>query len=265
MNRKSRVNLGETRLLKGLEDRLDLLKLIGLGLIFGLGAAVPIGPINTEIARRTLKRGMFFGIAFGSGAVLVDIVYASCASLGLGVHLKDNKILHACLSIGGFILLTVLGLLTLRGAARAYRHRKDVKAQLVPDEPTTTTSLPDRGALQYQPKLAQKMIKPETESSGLIRNFISGVMMTGLNPYTLMFWFVALPAGPGKLLEQSHRDVPALLLGVIVGTFGWVLVFSGLLGLLKKFSHDSWIIIADLIGGVTLLGFAAFSLWMLKF
>jgi len=240
---------------------LDLLKLFGLGLVFGLGAAVPIGPINTEIARRTLKRGAIFGIAFGSGAVLVDIIYATCSSFGFGVHLKDNRTLHIALSVGGFILLTVLGLLTLRGAVRAWKHRRDVKAHRVPNDPTTTTSLPDKGALQYQPKLAQKMIKPETESSGLIRAFVSGVMMTGLNPYTLIFWFVALPGGPGKLLSESHRDVPALLLGVFVGTFGWVLVFAGLLGYLKKFSHDSWIIFADVIGGVTLLGFAAFSLW----
>lgn len=255
------MNLGETRLLKGPVERLNLLKLIGLGLVFGLGAAVPFGPVNAEIARRALKRGSIFGIALGTGAVVIDILYAACASFGIGIHLRDNRALHIALSVGGFILLTVLGLLTLRGALRAYRHRSVTKRERLPDEAASTASIPEVDVLKYQPRLTQKVIKPETESSGVIRTFITGVMMTGLNPYTLMFWFVALPAGPGKLLERTSRDVPALLLGVFLGTFGWVLTFAALLGILKKFSRDSWIILADLVGGVTLLGFAVFSLW----
>ena len=36
---------------------------IANGVLIGLGAAVPIGPVNVEIARRTLRSGWAAGVA----------------------------------------------------------------------------------------------------------------------------------------------------------------------------------------------------------
>ena len=52
------------------------LGLFARGVIFGLGAAVPIGPVNVEIARRTLRAGFRSGFFLGCGAVTIDVTYA---------------------------------------------------------------------------------------------------------------------------------------------------------------------------------------------
>ena len=62
--------------------------LILKGVALGLGAAVPIGPVNVELARRTLRGGFSRGFALGCGAVTADVTYAILASFGLGPVLK---------------------------------------------------------------------------------------------------------------------------------------------------------------------------------
>ena len=49
----------------------------------GLGAAAPIGPVNVEIARRSLRSGFGSGAAVGFGAVTVDVSYAILTGIGL--------------------------------------------------------------------------------------------------------------------------------------------------------------------------------------
>jgi threonine/homoserine/homoserine lactone efflux protein len=225
-----------------------------LGVAFGLGAAVPIGPINTEIARRTLRDGMLAGICFGFGAVAIDIIYASAASLGIGVHLQKNRTFEIIVTLVGFLLLLTLGVLTLRGAYKAWRSRRTGVADGLSLEAPPAAG----GALDYQPRMPQ--IAQKYTGTSLPRSFITGFLMTGLNPYTWAFWFVALPAAFSKQIEQASRDLPALLLGVLVGTGGWVVAFSGLLGWLRRYSREGWIILADVVGGLTLLGFAVVAL-----
>ncbi|HEY2589318.1 MAG TPA: hypothetical protein VGI81_26470, partial [Tepidisphaeraceae bacterium] len=59
------------------------IRLIGRGIALGIGAAVPIGPVNVEIARRTFRGGFPAGFALGCGAVTVDVSYAILSSLSL--------------------------------------------------------------------------------------------------------------------------------------------------------------------------------------
>src|SRR6187551_2601489 len=53
------------------------------GVLLGLGAAVPIGPVNVQIARQALRNGFGAGFALGCGAVTVDVFYAALTSVGV--------------------------------------------------------------------------------------------------------------------------------------------------------------------------------------
>jgi threonine/homoserine/homoserine lactone efflux protein len=44
--------------------------LLLFGILLGMGAAIPIGPINLEIIRRNLRFGTSFGIATGMARAL---------------------------------------------------------------------------------------------------------------------------------------------------------------------------------------------------
>src|SRR5438067_13866243 len=97
-------------------------QLIGIFLkavILGLGAAAPIGPVNVEIARRTLRGGFRAGFALGCGAVTVDVTYAVLASFSLRPVLSRPWLLNV-IGIAGAALLAYLGISCLRhGVARA--------------------------------------------------------------------------------------------------------------------------------------------------
>lgn len=243
------------------EAWLDFVHLFLFGLAFGIGAAVPIGPINTEIARRSLKHGPGMGVAFGGGAVLVDMVLATAACLGIGVRLESSGIFRVMITVGGFVILTVLGLVTLHGAVKAWKAHKRAKAD--PEHFEQNLIPPGEGKLlNYQPRMPNVplMNVSEANNRSAVRTFLTGFMMTAINPYTLMFWFVVLPAVASKQITEASRDLPALLGGVFAGTFGWVVAFSGLMGYLKRWSKDWWVILADLVGGAALLTFAVLAL-----
>src|SRR5438552_17351976 len=92
------------------------------GLLLGIGAAAPIGPVSVEIARRTLKGGFRAGFALGCGAVTVDVTYAIFSSLGVA-QLVNHPIFYRAIQIAGASLLTLLGVMSWIGAIRAGRAR----------------------------------------------------------------------------------------------------------------------------------------------
>src|SRR5258708_21256991 len=94
--------------------------MLARGCLLGIGAAAPIGPVNVEIARRTLRSGFRAGFALGCGAVTVDVAYAVCVSLaGPGLQsIQSHKVASAALGFAGGALLAYLGISCLRHAAR---------------------------------------------------------------------------------------------------------------------------------------------------
>src|SRR5205085_2931340 len=109
--------------------RMDL-SMLARGCLLGIGAAAPIGPVNVEIARRTLRNGFRAGFALGCGAVTVDVAYAVCVSLiGVGLQrVQMHRGASAALGIAGGALLAYLGISCLRHAAKA----KDIDVSAPP-------------------------------------------------------------------------------------------------------------------------------------
>lgn len=195
------------------------------GILFGLGAAVPIGPVNIEIARRSLRGGFLAGVALGCGAVTVDVTYTVLYAVGVS-RFTQNPWVYWPLAISGVLLLGYLGVLSLRGARTAARgHLLDA------------SSVPS-----------------------LHGGYLTGLLMTATNPMTLAFWFTVLPALAGTLTDQPARDLPVICVGVFLGAIGWVLAFSGLLGVAGRFRKPWWLTAADEIGGAMLLALAGAAL-----
>lgn len=204
------------------------------GVLLGLGAAAPIGPVNVEIARRTLRAGFRHGFALGCGAVSVDVFYAVLSSLSLGAFLQRPAVLGP-VRVAAVVLLLYLSFLCFRGARRTWRARGDA---LTSDAPPSTARRPSlRGA------------------------YLTGVLMTLLNPMTVVFWFVGVPGTVGSITQDPRGDLPMICAGVFIGTLGWVVAFAGLLSFAGRYRRNSWLVAADLLGGVTLLCFALASLW----
>jgi threonine/homoserine/homoserine lactone efflux protein len=191
------------------------------GVLCGLGAAIPIGSVNIEIGRRTLRWGFSAGFFLGCGAVTVDVAYALAYSVGLARYI-DSLGLYWPMTIAGIALLSWIGIASLRSAHRAL-HR-----ELLDDAPAGS---PHGG-------------------------YLTGLLMTATNPLTLGFWFTTLPALAGTITVQPQRDMPIICIGVFVGALSWVILFAGLLSLAGRFRRPWWMAAADVIGGLMLLSLA---------
>ena len=201
--------------------------LIYKGIALGLGAAIPIGPVNVEIARRTLRGGMWPGFALGCGAVSVDVTYAILSSLSFSRALARPAIANSIGMVGGLFLL-YLAFLSLRGAVRDWRA----------DPLASTPAVVSRGG-----------------------SYITGVLMTLFNPMTLAFWFLAVPATLGTITKDPARDLPMICGGVFIGTGAWVVTFSGGLAVAGRWRRNWWLAAADAAGGIVLFCFGAVQVW----
>jgi threonine/homoserine/homoserine lactone efflux protein len=203
------------------------------GVLFGIGAAAPIGPVNVEIARRALRHGFFAAFAVGCGAVTVDVTYAILASLSVGRWLQTDQASRAWfywpMTIAACGFLSFLGIMGIRGA-RAMA-RADILLQ------------------SHDGASARKLPNVPRNASG----YVTGLLMTGLSPMTLAFWFVVLPKWAGDIAQQPARDLPIIVLGVFVATIGWVIGFSGLLSFAGRWRRRWWMVAADEFGGAMLL------------
>ena len=207
-----------------------MIGLLWKGILLGLGAAAPIGPVNVEIARRALRHGFRGGLMLGLGAVTVDVAYAILASLGLRPIL-DRAPIQITLSLAGAALLIYLGIQCLRSAFRPLPNLADAQTLHPPTSP-----------------LAR-------------HHYATGLLMTSLNPMTLAFWFVVLPGLAGQLSPDPARDLPWICAGVFAGALSWVLFFTSIITWAGNRKRRRVAFVADLFGGVMLLTFAGLAIW----
>jgi L-lysine exporter family protein LysE/ArgO len=119
------------------------------GFLLGLGAAVPLGPINVLIMSNALRR---YGaaVALGSGAMSADITYLLLILLGLFRFMEDPAI-KLVMAVAGSAFLLYLSWLIFKGRNEPVHLQKIEKAQI-------------------------------------FYNWLKGYTLTLLNPYTVIFW-----------------------------------------------------------------------------
>src|SRR5574344_2816228 len=88
-----------------------ILDLVLKGMLIGVIASAPMGPVGILCIQRTLNKGRWYGFVTGIGAALSDIVYALFTGLGMSfvmdfVNNAQNKFY---LQISGSLLLLVFG------------------------------------------------------------------------------------------------------------------------------------------------------------
>jgi threonine/homoserine/homoserine lactone efflux protein len=167
----------------------------------------------------------------GCGAVTVDVFYAvvtSVASVALR-WVNEAKWLTNTLSIAAAIFLGYLAYLCLRsGLAGHVAVEGDAE------------NAPARSKWSH---------------------YVTGLMITALNPMTLGFWFIAVPGAVGSQSSGKSFGLPLVCGGVFLGAFSWVCGFTWLVGHLKTFGGQRWLRWIDFAGGLLLLAFALGAIW----
>ena len=60
-----------------------ILNIIWKGLLIGIVASAPMGPVGVLCVQRTLNKGRWYGFVTGCGAALSDLIYALITGLGM--------------------------------------------------------------------------------------------------------------------------------------------------------------------------------------
>lgn len=119
------------------------------GFLLGLGAAVPLGPINILIMNLALKsypKAFFLGF----GAMSADITYLLLTLFGLTFFMKIWWV-NLIFTIFGAVFLFYLAYLI-------FKNRKN------------------------------SIQKQDIKGSEILKNYLKGYLLTLLNPYTVIFW-----------------------------------------------------------------------------
>ena len=120
------------------------------GFILGLGAAIPLGPINILIMNNAIRK-YSNGVAIGVGAMSADAVYLILILVGI-VGFLNNIIILNILGILGVLFLGYLSIII-------YKNRNN-----------------------------EIKLHNEKTQSNIFKKYLQGFFLTLLNPYTIAFW-----------------------------------------------------------------------------
>lgn len=90
---------------------IDILDLMYKGVLIGILASAPMGPVGILCVQRTLNKGRWYGFITGVGAALSDIFYALITGFGMSfvMDLITNPKNLFMLKITGSVLLLLFG------------------------------------------------------------------------------------------------------------------------------------------------------------
>ena len=210
-------------------EPVNTLELVIKGLIVGILASAPMGPVGVLTIQRTLNKGRWYGMVTGLGAAVSDIIYAAISLLGMSFvmdFIENPRNMFWFKVIGG-ILLMFFGI---------YTYLSNPTNNLRPANP-------NKGSLWH--------------------NGITGFLVTFSNPLIILL-FIALMARfefvvPEHYWEQGLGYI-AIFAGALIWWFGLTYIINKVR---NKFQVSTICKINRLIGSVVIIaGFLGF-LWAL--
>ena len=176
-------------------DQVGPLEMAFKGMIIGIVASAPMGPVGVLCVQRTLNKGRWYGFATGVGAAISDLIYAAIAGFGMSfvVDIIENPIIAYWIKVAGSILLFIFGVWTFRSNP------------------------------------AQQIRPVSKNRSNLVHNFITGFLVTLSNPL-ILFLFVAMF---GQFTFVVNNFVPQIV-GYVFIVVGALLWWFGLTWLINK-------------------------------
>ena len=189
------------------------------GMMVGVVASAPMGPVGILTVQRTFNKGRWYGFATGCGAALSDLIYAVITGLGMSFVMdfieRPTTIFY--LKILGSILLFFFGAYTY--------YTKPVE----PHKPTGK-----RGTLWH--------------------NMFTGFAITVSNPL-IVFLFLALFARVGFVVPDHPIEQGIGYAGVLGGAIVWWLCLTTALNKLgSRFEMSTICLLNRLLGLLVMVG-----------
>jgi threonine/homoserine/homoserine lactone efflux protein len=196
-----------------------LLEYIWKGIVVGLSASIPLGPIGVLCIQRTLNKGRVSGFVSGFGAAAADGLFAIIAGFGISIIIDSVVEYQLYLKAAGGIILFVMGIRLLYANPAI-----DLRRQL------------------------------KKKKKGLFGDFLSIFILTISNPIGV-FVFIAVFAGFDLVVKDSTASVLVLVAGVLLGAALWWFALSGFVSLFRHKFRLRKLLLVNRIAGVLVIAF----------
>lgn len=194
-------------------ESVNALDLAVRGMVVGIVASAPMGPVGVLTVQRTFNKGRWYGFATGCGAAVSDLIYAIATGFGMSLVMDfiERPTTVFYLKILGSILLFLFG---------AYTYYTK------PAEPHKSSG--KRGTLWH--------------------NAFTGFAITASNPL-IVFLFLALFARFGFVVPNHPVEQLVGYAGVFCGAIVWWLILTTALNKLgSRFEMNTISLLNRLLG-----------------
>ena len=210
-------------------EPVNTLELVIKGLIVGILASAPMGPVGVLTIQRTLNKGRWYGMVTGLGAAVSDIIYAAISLLGMSfvMAIIENPRNMFWFKVIGGILLMFFGI---------YTYLSNPTNNLRPANP-------NKGSLWH--------------------NGITGFLVTFSNPLIILL-FIALMARFEFVVPEHYWEQGLGYESIFAGALLWWCGLTYIIDKVRtKFQVSTICLINRIIGSIVIVaGFIGF-LWAL--
>ena len=205
---------------------INIVDLVFKGMLIGMIASAPMGPVGILCVQRTLNKGRWYGLATGIGASISDIIYAGITGFGMAfvmdfINNDQNKFY---LQIIGSVLLLAFGIFTWRSDPTKNMHQSGQK----------------KGSLWY--------------------NTWTAFLVTFSNPL-IIFLFMALFAQFAFVIPDHPFEMLIGFTSIVGGALLWWYGLSWLVDKLRVIFDNAGIRIINQIIGAVVIIFSIVSLF----
>lgn len=189
----------------------------------GLSLSAPIGPINAAQLNKGIQGGFWHAYVIGLGAIIADIIYMLLVYFGV-IHLLESPFIKSFLWLFGFFVLVYTGIESIKDAGKI----------------TSSSQI-------------------QNNSSSLRKTFMSGFLISLLNPLSILFWLGIY----GSILAKSVAvfSIQQLLIysgAIIVGILLWDVCMAAASSVFRKFLTFRILKSISILSGLSLVGFGLY-------
>lgn len=200
--------------------QIDILDFVFKGILIGIMASAPMGPVGVLCIQRTLNKGRWYGFITGIAASVSDIIYALFTGFGMSfvMNFINNERNRFLLQISGSVLLLIFGI---------YCYRSN---------PT------------------RKLHKSAKQSKGtLVHNAITAFLVTLSNPL-IIFLFIFLFAQFAFVMPNRPIEMSVGYISIVGGAILWWFGLTWLIDKVRgKFDDNGILLINKIVGCIVII------------
>lgn len=200
--------------------QLDILQFVFKGILIGIMASAPMGPVGVLCIQRTLNKGRWYGFITGIGACVSDFIYALFTGFGMSfvMDFVGNERNRFLLQISGSVVLLLFGIYCYRSNPTKNIHKST-----------------------------------KNQKGTLVHNGVTAFLVTLSNPL-IIFLFIFLFAQFAFVVNDRPFEMTIGYISIIIGAMLWWFGLTWLIDKVRgKFDNYGIVLINRVVGCIVVI------------